>query len=201
MPKEYIVLDFETTGVCPSFARIIEVGMVRVQNNKIVATYKSLCDPGMHIPYFITELTGISNSMVADAPYPEDIMPEVKEFIADLPIVAHNASFDSKFLIAEMARINHDIANDFLCTLLLARRLIPNLTNYKLGTLKQHIKFKAKKNHKAHRALDDVLVTQSLIEYLIKTIKHKAPTREIDVNLLAKIAKTPKNKVENLICT
>lgn len=200
MQNEYIVLDFETTGICPSFARVIEVGAVRVKNNKIVDSYKTLCNPGINIPYFITEITGLTNSMVKNAPYPEDIMPDIKNFITDLPIIAHNANFDSKFLTAEMNRINHSIKNSFLCTLLLSRRLIPDLPTYKLGYLKEYIKFKSPKNHKSHRALDDVLVTVSLWGYLLDIINKIVQNKQnITTEFIYKLSKTPKSKITELL--
>ena len=122
--EEVIILDFETTGLASHQDRIIEFGAAVVQGDEIKSTFASLCNPGIYISPFITSLTGITNEMVRDMPAPERLMPDLYDYIGNRPILAHNASFDSRFLKAEMARIGKAVENPTLCTMLLARRLI-----------------------------------------------------------------------------
>lgn len=192
---EVVILDFETTGLSANDDHIIEVGAAIVKGLKIIKTFSSLCDPGYRIPYFITDITGITNQMIKGKPRPEDVMYDLNEFIGKRPILAHNASFDSKFLYAEMNRINIDINNPVLCTLLLSRRLIQNASNHKLGTLKQYINFKEKEGHQDHRALDDVKVTVALWLHLRKCVENLSGSKKIDINFYKKISKMPKKQV------
>lgn len=194
---EVVILDFETTGLSANDDRIIEVGAAIVKGLKIIKTFSSLCDPGYRIPYFITDITGITNQMIKGKPIPEDVMYDLNEFIGKRPILAHNASFDSKFLYAEMNRINIAINNPVLCTLLLSRRLIQNASNHKLGTLKKYINFKEKEGHQDHRALDDVKVTVALWLHLRKCVENLSGCKKIDINLYKKISKMPKKQVND----
>ncbi len=200
MGEELIVLDFETTGLSPNYARIIEVGAVLVKGNKVVDKITQLLHPGTSIPFFISELTGISNKMLKGMPSPESFMPTLHAFIGKRPILAHNALFDQKFLIAEMYRIGIEISNPFLCTLKLARRLIPNMPDYKLTTLTQHLKFKTQTTHKAHRALDDVLVTVDLwlhMHNLVSTYTNTHP----QLNMFFHIENLAKHKIKTFFET
>ena len=144
---ELVILDFETTGLSPNYARVIEVGAIIISGEKIVDKLSQLMYPGCSIPYFITGITGITNQMVKGQPSPEKFMPTLKKFIGARPILAHNASFDQKFLISEMENIGNRIDNKFLCTLKLARRLILDAPDYKLTTLTSHLKIKPLKEH------------------------------------------------------
>lgn len=106
MSDTVIVLDFETTGMSPNLgARPTEIAAVRVDKGQIVDRYQSLMYAGVYLPSFITELTGITNAMVRDAPGIDRVMRELHAFFEGHPIVAHNASFDRKFLEAEVSRL------------------------------------------------------------------------------------------------
>ena len=101
-----IVFDFETTGLSPQHGdRPIEIGAVLIENHKITHQFQSLMNPGFRISSFIESYTGISNSMVRTAPPCEDVMEEFVEFIGSYPLVAHNASFDLRFLESELGYI------------------------------------------------------------------------------------------------
>jgi DNA polymerase-3 subunit epsilon len=120
------VIDVETTGLSPAMGdRATEVAVVIVDGGKIVDRYQSLMNAGAHIPVFIEALTGISNDMIRKAPAATEVMSALAEFVGDIPLVAHNASFDSKFLDAEWLRINQQRRQEFACSLLLARRIYP----------------------------------------------------------------------------
>jgi DNA polymerase III epsilon subunit family exonuclease len=195
---EFVILDFETTGLSPAYARIIEVGAIIVKGSKVVDKLSHLMDPGSAIPYFITDITGITNQMVRGQPTPEQVMPKLKKFIGERTIVSHNALFDQKFLISEMDNIGAEIDNNFLCTLKLARRLIPSARDYKLTTLASHLKLSFPKEHKAHRALNDVMMTLQIWlhmeKYLTETIRAKP-----DFELLSKLCSQPKSKILNYL--
>ncbi len=196
--QEFVILDFETTGLSPAYARIIEVGAVLVRDNKIVEQFSQLMYPGFSIPYFITEITGITNQMVKGQPRPEAIMPKLKEFLGNRPILAHNASFDQKFLVSEMENAGKKIENKFLCTLKLARRLILDSPDYKLTSLISHLKIKVPKEHKAHRALDDVISTYYIWMHMQKYVSEKIKITP-DVDLFLKISNQPKNKISHFL--
>ena len=167
---EVVVLDFETTGLSCDRNRVIEVGAVILnREGEIINTFQTLCNPPLakKLPNIISKLTGITDSMLIGQPSTASAMESLYHFLGNRPIIAHNASFDSRFLIAEMKRINRVIFNQFLCSLLISRRLLLDATSYKLSRLKEFINFKADINHKDHRALDDVLVTVALWKHLL----------------------------------
>ena len=158
------VIDFETTGMAGrGGGRATEIAAVLVRDGQIVDQYASLMQAGVAVPPFIERLTGISNAMLADAPAAADVMREVAAFTAGCPLVAHNASFDRSFWLAELALAGAapDPAHEFACTVLLARRLYPEAPNCKLGTLAEF--FDLPRSGRAHRALADALVTARLL--------------------------------------
>ncbi len=197
--NELVILDFETTGLSPEYARVIEVGAIVIKEQKVIANISQLLDPGFSIPHFITDLTGITNKMVRDQPTPEKFMPILKKFIGDKEIIAHNASFDQKFLNAEMKNIGENIKNKFLCTLKLSRRLIA-APDHKLTTLKSYLKFNIPKEHQSHRALNDVMVTFALWLHLKKHVTDRIKTTP-DFNFFSKLIRQPKKNVINFLNT
>ena len=167
---EVVVLDFETTGLSCDKNRVIEIGAVILnREGEIINTFQTLCNPPLEkkLPKMISKLTGITDCMLIGQPSTASAMESLYHFLGNRPIIAHNASFDSRFLIAEMKRINRVIFNQFLCSLLISRRLLLDATSYKLSRLKEFINFKADRKHKDHRALDDVLVTVALWNHLL----------------------------------
>lgn len=193
MDAIYNILDFETTGFSPDYDRIIEVGVVKVSNGKVIDTFQEFVNPGMHISGTITNLTGITNDMVKSADRSSKVMPRLKSFVGDELIVAHNASFDSRFFKAEMKRSRISPKNEFLCSLLLARRLYQNLDSHKLGVLCDHLGFI---NKASHRALDDAQVTHKVFNAICKKILLNSGRTQIDFSYLAKLSKVPKKKVD-----
>lgn len=159
------VIDFETTGMSPAYGdRPTEVAIVLVEHGEVTAQYQSLMNPGVRIPAFITELTGITNAMVQAAPPVEQVMAEAARFVGERPLVAHNASFDRKYWQAELTRLGLPADHPFACTVLLARRLLPQAPNHRLGTLAQHLALPD--TGRAHRALADALTTAHLLCHL-----------------------------------
>lgn len=163
----FCVLDVETTGLSPQYNNIIELGIVRVKNYKIVEKYHSLINPGRDIPNFITGFTGISNDDVYNAPFFDDIADKVTEFIGDDVIAGHNLSFDKSFLKREFNYCGRsEPANPNLCTLKVARRIFPLLKSKSLGSVASFLKIKSSSSH---RALGDAETTAKI---LIKIAKH-----------------------------
>ncbi|MBF0205646.1 MAG: 3'-5' exonuclease [Oligoflexia bacterium] len=191
--EEIVVLDFETTGLSPQFDRVIEVAAIVVKGKNVVDSYVQLMDPKRYIPPFITDLTGITNAMIKGKPEPEKVMPQLKKFVGDRLIVAHNASFDKRFLLAEMERVNIKIENPFFCTMLLSRKLIPDASDHKLTTLARHLKIKSEQ---AHRALSDVVVTAKLWNHLYAKVADRTGIKKPNVNIIMAVSKKPKSALE-----
>lgn len=148
---DFVVFDLETTGAkCPP-CRVTEIGAYRVRNGKIVGEFQTLVNPETFIPPFITQLTGISDAMVKNAPTFRKIASDFLDFIGDAILVAHNASFDMRFLNHEVGRIynKYRVANQHLCTVQLSRRLVPNVENHKLSTLSEYFAIDIGRHHRA----------------------------------------------------
>nr|WP_246239905.1 exonuclease domain-containing protein [Pseudoalteromonas caenipelagi] len=156
----YVVVDLETTGGKKESDRITEVGLVKVQQGKIVSKWQSLVNPQRHIPKYITQLTGIDNAMVATAPSFSEIAPTVSKFCENAIFVAHNANFDMGFLKHEFQRLNIAFSKPKLCTVQLARKYLPGYPSYSLGNLCAALNIDL---HQHHRALDDALAAAQIL--------------------------------------
>lgn len=192
---EFCVLDVETTGLSPRTNGIIEIGIVKVSNMKIVDKYHSLVNPGKDIPYFITQLTGITNEEVYDAPFFEDISSDIEDFISGSVLTAHNFPFDNSFLRREFRYIGREYPqNPGLCTLKLARRLYPSLKSKSLKSVCTHLKLK---NKSAHRALSDAEITAKA---LIKMVKEAKKSYNVEtVGDLLHLQQAPKSSLREEI--
>jgi len=157
--KRYVVVDIETTGFSATSDRITELGAVKIENGAITEEFSQLIDPGIPIPWRITEITGITSDMVSGKPTIEEAMPHFLEFCAGCDIVAHNARFDMGFIIFNAERLGYDCDFRILDTLSMARKLFPYLENHKLGTVAKHLKIKLVKHH---RASDDARATAQI---------------------------------------
>ena len=192
------VIDFETTGLSPAMGdRATEVAVVIVDNGKIVDRYQSLMHSGAYIPPFIESLTGISNAMLSKAPPAADVMRALAEFVGDVPLVAHNASFDSKFLDAEWSRINRRRQQAFACSMLLARRIYPDARDHKLGTLVRLLGLPSAA--RAHRALADAEMTAHLWVKMVSDIRLQYCLGTVPHELLCTLQKTPKAQIKSCI--
>jgi len=159
------VLDFETTGTSAKSCRAIEIGIVKIQNLKIIDTFRSFINPGRPIPPYITTLTGISTWDVSDAPGFNDIADSITKFIGGSILVAHNMPFDHSFLRMEYTVSDRSIPdNSTLCTLKLARKIYPSLPSKSLGNLAKQFRLMHKN---VHRALGDATVTAKLLLKMI----------------------------------
>lgn len=188
------VIDFETTGLSPnSSCRATEIAVVMLENGRIVDRYQSLMNAGVRVPAFIEQLTGISNAMLRTAPPAERVMEEVNEFVGCTPLLAHNASFDQKFWDFELGRIKRTRLQNFACSLLLARRLMPAAPNHKLGTLTTFAQLPH--TGQAHRAMADAEMAANLMAHLAQELRGKHGVRELNHDLLCKLQKVPAAKV------
>ncbi|MES2819409.1 MAG: 3'-5' exonuclease [Pseudomonadota bacterium] len=192
------VIDFETTGISPGQnARATEIGVVILEDGHIVARFQSLMNAGVWVPGFIEQLTGISNAMVRAAPPAAEVMEAVAEFVGSTPLLAHNAAFDQKFWDAELARIRRTRLQPFACSLLLARRLLPQAPNHKLGTLNAWARLPH--TGQAHRALADAEMAANLTAYLATELREKHGVRRPDHGLLCRLQKIPAAKVADTL--
>ena len=192
------VIDFETTGATPAHgARATEVAICLLEDGRIVDRYASLMNAGVRIPSFITQLTGITNAMVAAAPPADVVMREAAAFVGQRPMVAHNAAFDRQFWRSELAHCGLTAANDFACTLLLSRRLYPDAPNHKLGTLAQW--FDLPVSGRAHRALADAEVAAHLLARMQHDLQKRHGCSRADAALLMALQRTARHQVETFL--
>ena len=188
-----IVLDFETTGLSPQYGdRAIEIGAVRLENNRITDRFQSLMNPGIRINSFIESYTGITNDMVEAAPPCAAVMEEFAEFIGEHPLVAHNASFDGKFLDAELEGIGTSRKSTMACSMLAARRVYPQAPNHKLGTLVRYCGIYT--DGTFHRALADAEMTGHLWIAMIDAIKETFGINRVSFDLMQKVSRITKAK-------
>jgi len=193
-----IILDFETTGLSPDNGdRAIEIGAVKLENGEITDQFQELMNPGRPVSYFIEDYTGITNKMLSKAAPCCEVMDRFADFIQGQNLVAHNASFDKRFLDSELKRISSGYDGQFACSLLVSRRLYQTAPNHKLGTL---INYKGiTSNGSFHRALYDSEMTAKLWLAMIDDIQQKTNVDEVPFSLIQKLAKTPKAKVSKLL--
>jgi DNA polymerase-3 subunit epsilon len=190
-----IVIDFETTGLSPAYGeRATEIAAVRVEDGCIVERYQSLMNAQRSIPSFITQLTGITNAMVRKAPPAAQVMAEVADFVGDQPLLAHNASFDAKFWDAELERIGRRRQQSFVCSMLIARRVLPQAPSYKLGALVDFAGLP--RAARAHRALADAEMAAALIAHLQRELMQRFQLAQISHAMLQAIQRRPKNQLD-----
>ncbi len=164
---EFCVIDLETTGGSNEYEAITEIGAVKYRAGEEVGRFTTLVNPQRAIPSFIVLLTGITDTMVTNAPAIEDVLDDLLDFIGDSVLVAHNARFDIGFINAALVRDGREkLTNRVLDTVGLARRLVGGeVENCKLSTLAASLGFA---HQPSHRAINDVLATGDLLHYLIE---------------------------------
>ena len=193
-----IVLDFETTGLSPDMGdRAIEIGAIRLENGEVVDHFQALMNPGKRVSAFIEGYTGITNQMLSKAPPCNEVMDEFANFIAGSNLVAHNASFDKRFLDAELRRISRAYDGKFACSLLVARRLYQHAPNHKLGSLISYKNIPSEGDF--HRALFDAEMTAKLWMTMLEDISQIITGDNVPFSLIQKLAKTPKKSVQKML--
>jgi len=146
---------------------------------------------------FIEGYTGITNAMLNDAPPCRDVMHQFADFIDGYNLVAHNASFDKRFLDSELKKISRTYAGTFVCSMLLARRIYQDAPNHQLGTLVDYANIPSA--GKFHRALYDSEMTTKLWLTMLKELKAECGLKSISFTLTQKITRTPKNKIRQFL--
>jgi len=158
-PGRYAVVDVETTGFSPTSDRVVEVACVVIQDGRVERRWSSLVDPERPIPWRASEIHGITDEDVAQAPSFAEVERELITLCSGATVVAHNASFDLSFLTTLQAQPH-------LCTLALARRAFPHAPNHKNQTLRRYLEIDRDpmlRGLAAHRALADALVTAAIL--------------------------------------
>ena len=192
------VIDFETTGLSPDYGdRATEVAIVLVERGRVVDRFQSLMNAGVRIPSFITQLTGISNAMVASAPDAARVMADASRFVGNAPLVAHNASFDRKFWVGELARLGLPAPQPFACTMLVSRRLYPQAPNHKLGSLVDY--HRLPRAGAAHRALADAEMAAELLGQIQRDLRTRHGVANPNHDLLMVLQRCAKSAVSTLM--
>jgi DNA polymerase-3 subunit epsilon len=193
-----VVLDFETTGLSPTQGdRAIEIGAVRIENGMVTDKFQALMNPGFRVSSFIEQYTGITNQMLAKADPCDEVMEQFADFIGDDNLLAHNASFDKKFLDDELSRIGRKYSGQFICSLLVSRRIHTDAPNHKLGTLIQYKNIPSEGAF--HRALFDAEMTAKLWLTMLDDMEDKIDHAFVPFELIQKLSKTAKSNVSKLL--
>lgn len=163
---EFVVLDVEAIHDRRMPARIIELGAYRVRAGKVLDEFETLINPDANVPRFLANLTGISDEMLASAPKFADVADAWLDFIGDAVLVAHNANFDLPLLNREIGRVfpGYRLRNSHLCTVDLARRLVPQLESHRLDSVAAYFRIDIPRRH---RATDDALATARVFLQLL----------------------------------
>jgi len=167
----YAIIDIETTGGSARIEKITEIAIYLHDGEKITDKFVSLVNPERNIPYFITNLTGITNEMVEDAPHFYEIAKKIIELTEGRTFVAHNARFDYSFIRQEYKSLGFNFKRNILDTVALSRKLIPGHKSYSLGNICTDLNISI---NGRHRAAGDALATVKLFEILI--------SRDIEIN-------------------
>lgn len=172
--KDYTIIDIETTGLDTEFDSIIEIGALKIRNNIITDTFTTLISTDDYIDEFITNLTGITNEMLKNAPSIDTVLKSFLDFIGNDILVGHNANFDINFLYdACLKFLNKNLNNDFIDTMRLSRNLNKELKHNRLIDL---IKFYNINIDNQHRALDDCNTTYKIFLKMQESIIQKFTT-------------------------
>ena len=180
LSEDIVVLDFETTGLNTSRDRIIEIGAARLSHGQVVSTYSQLINPERELPERITEITHITSQMLRDAPSLQEKINEFLEFLDGAAIAAHNAKFDCSVFASEMKRLGlPEYSAPVLDTLMLARKMYPDLSSHKLGAVCKHLNVSLKG---AHRAVNDAAATAKCLAAMIDEARRKGAVKLDDLN-------------------
>lgn len=186
--KDYIVLDVETTGLDRTNDKIIEIGMIKVENGEVSDYYESLVNPGIHIPSAASKVNGIYDKDVAEAPTIENIIDGISTFIETLPIVGHNTNFDIAFLAREMSENGIEKHLYYYDTISICKDVALPVPNHKLETIMKYFEIK---DVQAHRAVADAEVTLAVLQKCID-LKFELHEKEL-------VEKREKKKAEEAI--
>jgi len=161
----YAIIDIETTGGSARIEKITEIAIYQHDGNQVTGEFVSLINPERNIPYFITNLTGITNEMVEDAPRFYEIAKKIVELTEGRTFVAHNARFDYSFIREEFKSLGFNYRRNLLDTVALSRKLLPGHKSYSLGNICKDLRISI---NGRHRAAGDALATVKLFEILME---------------------------------
>lgn len=168
LPNDCVVVDIETTGLNPVYDAIIEISAIKVKNNKAQGEFSALINPKRSVPRFITNLTGIDNSMLKDAKETKEVLKDFCTFIQTNPIVGHNIKFDLSFINKNLEKhFSKTLPNDYADTLFFSRKIYTNLASHKLTKIAEYLNIDTQN---AHRALKDCYMTY----YIMQDMKKRA---------------------------
>ncbi len=179
--SDFVVFDIETTGFSPVNNRIIEIGAVKVKQGEIAEKFSAFVNPDVPIPFEIEKLTGINDSMVKDAPYIEQVLPEFLAFCQDAVLVAHNAGFDMSFIKENVLRQGLSRRFTYADTLGIARILLPHQAKHTLDAVAKTLGVSLE-NH--HRAVDDAQATAEIFVKFIPMLKQAGADTLAKVNAM-----------------
>ncbi len=183
LPSKLAFIDVETTGTHASHDRIIEIGILRVEDNQLVQTFQSLINPQSYLPKEITKLTGITQQDIENAPTFRSVKDKIFELLNECTLVAHNVRFDYGFVKHEFLRENITYSSKHFCTVRLSRILFPKWQRHNLDTVINECGFTCKNRH---RAFDDAKVLYEFYQQLLQTM----PLEKLE-EALAKTMKKP----------
>ena len=176
----FVVFDTETTGLDPGVEYLTEIGAVIVRNGEVVEEFDTFVKPGKPITPKITELTGITNEMVADAPGEKEALEAFLKFAGDRILVGHNVhAFDMRFLRAAAKRSGIKLEPTYIDTLTMAQAMYPGLHNYKQGTINKHLELPS---YEAHRACEDSAALGRIFGVMLNDLKEKQVAKVSEIN-------------------
>ena len=179
LSEEFVAFDIETTGLSSETDVITEIGAVIYRNGEMLERYQAFVNPHRQLSAHITELTGITNEMLQDAPDIDEVLPEFLKFCGDRPLVAHNADFDVNFILAACKRLDLDYEPVYLDTLILSQNLLPELKSHKLNIVAEALSL-PEFNH--HRAVDDAVTVGYMMKSLFSRLEDKNITMLQQIN-------------------
>ena len=191
----YCVLDLETTGFSATTEKITEVGIMKLKDGKVIDQFSCFVNPEKHIPQRVSEVTNITDDMVADAETIDKVFPKILEFLGDSVIVAHNAGFDIGFLKQNAKNLGYEFDYTYLDTLSLAKDLFPDYKKYKLGKIAENLGIKVEV---AHRALDDVDTTVKVFKVMLEMLEKRGAKKIGDIDKVSSTEEAKKEEYKKL---
>lgn len=165
--EDYCVIDLETTGLSFQYDDVIEIGIIKIRNDKIIDKFQTLINPGYPIPDFITEITGITNEMLVNQPCFLEIKKDILNFIDNDIIIGHNTSFDLNFI---RHKFNIELKNKYMDTVQFCRKLYPELDHHRLSDMVNLLKL----TRNEHRSISDCIATKELYDCIKKKMDDQA---------------------------
>ncbi|AGK99448.1 DNA polymerase III, alpha chain [Clostridium pasteurianum BC1] len=191
----YCVLDLETTGFSPVTEKITEIGIMKLQDGKVIDKFSCFVNPEKPIPARVIEITNITDDMVRNAETIDQVFPKMLEFIKGSVLVAHNAGFDVGFLKHNARVLGYDFDFTYVDTLSLAHEVFPDFKTYKLGRIAKNLGIKVEV---AHRALDDVDTTVKVFEVMLEKLKERGAQALEDIDLYGSDEEAKKQEYKKL---